>query len=1305
MKFLLRTFVPSSIAAGLLLLAPTAQAVLPNAWHVPDITIKSGNGGTTPSMRAPKFEFGNTGTVRCFTGIQKFNNPGYGTANQTGGTLFYKGVSSGTWLTESLTFHANGAPGDAGDPAGNNQYWYADLDLTSVATDEVIQYYLFLTFDAGAESSYLYPGATGGDGGSAVTNVQATAAANPFTVRNRAAYIFHAGNRVVNGQNVQFFSKIGYLPKNNDVNKKWVTNGALYYTTDGSTPAGALGVGTGTTQVAPMVLDHLENDSSPAGNAMWWRADTTNLPLFTNIRYKVGFWHTANNEEKFGDYNAPSDARSGQIFSFMLGTAGEPTLTVNGTSANYTTSHVYINEATGTSANFIIVFLPNDPQVDTTTVQTFTNLNRREFATLPYVDINGIWTEEGINPPSGDLIGDNDLHYYRAYPMNGDVTNGFVRTFTATKTGAYRITARYRRIGESTWRYYSSNGRRDHAVVVSPDTARDMRMYEINAMTVEAQGTLPGQRSTFVDLHDGPSARTFDPITTRWNLDYVTNLGMNWLWFQPIHPNGIEGRQIDPVTGQIFETGSPYAVKNFFEVHPLLAKSYTPAAIYDPNGPDENSGRAAAMVEFQNFVAAADARGVNVMLDSPYNHTSYDSELGATGAAYFSPGTNPRELIRNVETRFYSRNNDYCQRATLSGGQGPAVAPDRGDFGKFGDTYDVFFGRYSALVCQNPTDNGNYLNESDNFFYIDSNWATVDKTIFIDGQNRDINVTQNVWKHFSDYILFWLDRTGCPAGTSTADQAFKGFDGLRADFGQGLPPQAWEYIINKARTRKWAFVFMAESLDGGAVTYRSGRHFDVLNENIVFPLQQAGSANAYRDIFENRRSAYGQAMVLLNNTSHDEENYVDPYHALIRYLTCSSVDGVPLVFMGQEMGISRTFGFDRYETNFGKQITHFKKYNSMQPILAPVNRTFALDQLYPVYAAAGQARAFSPALRSSNRYFLDQTGGSGSQPQIFSVAKYQAANGAPNFSDVVFAFVNLDRDNDQQGNFNLNIDQNGSNLFGIKPGRRYNVKNIAAYTALDGTRRDQFLFPPQGGENGRLGSDLLTNGLFVLTRRVPAANGGWVSAPFEAQFLKLYDVTPPPQANTATAPAAYVVGHTVVFNWAAVNDPEGGISGYYLRLGTMPGGSDLFEGNVGNVLTYALNNVPYGTTVYATVSAVNNAGIQGIAANASIGVQVLDPATDADGDGVNNANEVAAGTDPLNANSVLKVTTTTKAGGTISVTWQSVAGRSYAVQRSPDLSTAFTDLSGTINATGASTSYDDTTANGAKFFYRIRLLP
>src|SRR5438093_10760963 len=180
---------------------------------------------------------------------------------------------------------------------------------------------------------------------------------------------------------------------------------------------------------------------------------------------------------------------------------------------------------------------------------------------------------------------------------------------------------------------------------------------------------------------------------------------------------------------------------------------------------------------------------------------------------------------------------------------------------------------------------------------------------------------------------------------------------------------------------------MAESLDGGAVTYRSNRHLDVLNENIVFAMQSASSASDYRNIFESRRNSYGQSLVLLNSTSHDEESYDDPFLALMRYAVCGSVDGAPMLFYGQELGVSRTFGFDRYELNFGKTIPHFKKYNSLQPLFNPINRNYGLDQLYPVYAAISHGRLFSRALRSSNRYFLDQTGGGGAQPNVFSVGK------------------------------------------------------------------------------------------------------------------------------------------------------------------------------------------------------------------------------------------------------------------------------------------------------------------------------
>ncbi|HEV2694778.1 MAG TPA: alpha-amylase family glycosyl hydrolase [Verrucomicrobiae bacterium] len=935
-----------------------------------------------------------------------------------------------------------------------------------------------------------------------------------------------------------------------------------------------------------------------------------------------------------------SNTASASPFTFAVtnNVIGTPVLTVNGVNADYTTTHVFVNELNNDAIPFTLLFSPNAGTV--TNVEIFSNLNRRNRAAL---DANGDGIEDGIVPPDGNLIpAGDDNNYYKAYPMTNLGGGQYSLTLNATNCGAYRLTARFKVVGNPAWFWYSggSTSRRDHAIVVTPTKARNIVMYELNAMNIDADGSGQNDRSTFTDLYNGPGSKPYDAATNRFNLQYVQNLGVNWLWFQPIHPIGIDGRQTDPDTGQPYSVGSPYAVKNFFQVNPLLSKANT---------------RDAAMAEFTNFVAAADAANINVMLDEPFNHTAFDAELDASGVYYFATNAATTDEIRNREARFYSLSNDYCERA--SSAANVAIAPDRGDFGKFTDTHDVYFGRYSALVCQNPADNGNYLNEGDTFDYSTS-------TGNFDG------ITQNVWRYFADSLLYWLDKTGCPVGTP-ANQTFKGIDGVRADFGQGLPPQCWEYIINKVRSRKWDFVFMTESLDGGAVTYRSNRHFDILNESLLFDLQNAASASDYRNAFDARRSSYGQSLVLLNNTSHDEETYSDPYLALIRYAACGTIDGAPMTFYGEELGISTTFGFDQYELNFGKNIPNFKKYNSLQPVLKPANRTYALDQLWPVYAGINQARNFSPALRSSSRYYLNQTGSETPQANIFSVAKYVTANGAPNFNDVVFAFTPLDRNNTQAGNFDVNITQNGTNLFGIKPARIYNVKNISAYTAIDGNRRNVWLW---GG--GIAGSNVLANGVYVSLNPVPASNGAWTTSPFEAQYLKLYDVTPPP-APVAPATGStnnYVFANNVTFSWPTVTDTEGGVSGYHVWVGTTPGGSNVFSGIV-NGTTLSVTNT-FGVRLYATFTAVNNAGIESPASNTSTGILLLNPAWV----------PVASMTTPNLLN------------------WSSISGLTYRVWSTTNLALPFTAYSGMVTATIPTLTFTNNPTNSAQYF-KVQLIP
>jgi hypothetical protein len=783
--------------------------------------------------------------------------------------------------------------------------------------------------------------------------------------------------------------------------------------------------------------------------------------------------------------------------------------------ADYSTSHIYVDEVAGTQIPITVFF---DPQ--TTGVQSaevFTNLNRRAFATHS----TGTGVEEGINPPPGNGIAANDdTHYYKAYPMTL-VSAGYQLTLTANKCGAYRLTARYRLTGDApgTYHWYSgeTNGqgipKRDHAIVVTPSSARTMRLYEANPLTINAVGTLPTQRGTLAELAAGLPAAA----APRFSLSYLQGLGVNMLWLQPVHPRGIDGRQVDTTTGLPYQLGSPYSVKNFFAIMPLMAKSFVPTG--SPQTDDTSAGRAEALTEFQSFVGAADAANIGVMLDAPFNHTAHDVELGANGQTYWgNSGSSQTSEIRAVEARVFSRTGQYDLRASAA--STVAAAPDRFDFPKWNDVYDVYFGRYSALVLNtSPQNESDYLNEGDWF----------DSTVGdeqAEGVGHFDNITANAWRYFGDYLQFWLTETNYPlnaAGSSLNSNA--GIDGIRADFAQGLPPQCWEYLINRTRTRKWNFVFMAESLDGGPVTYRSARHFDVLNENLIYDLYNTVTTSEFRNVLDQRSNSYPNALTLLNTSSQDEDNYQNPFEALIRFAVNSTMAGVNMIFPGQELGLSGTilpadgnhsssgqpFGYDLYVIDspaFPKPIPSFMAYNSMMPLWLQLKGALGdAPQIHDLYAAINQARSSSAGLSSSTRIYLNLRDNSTHQ-QVFSVGKVQSRNADPAQSDVVFAFVNLTVGSDQgtqPGNwFNVNVDEDndGKNDFGIQAGRMYNVRNIAAYEGVDSGRREKFLWP-----NPRLGSDLLANGIFVQLSKVPTDSASWATAPWEAQYLKLYDVT------------------------------------------------------------------------------------------------------------------------------------------------------------------------------------------------------
>ncbi|MGA2869549.1 MAG: hypothetical protein ABSF34_10365, partial [Verrucomicrobiota bacterium] len=800
-----------------------------------------------------------------------------------------------------------------------------------------------------------------------------------------------------------------------------------------------------------------------------------------------------------------------------------PVLTVNGINADYGTTHVFINEVSNDAVPLTILFSPN-ATTNVVEADVFSNLNRRDRANL---DANGDGIPDGILPPDGNGIATGDTNnYYEAYAMSPTTTPGqYSLILNARKTGVYRLTARYQVAGNTNWNWYSANApyatgnRRDFSIVVSPKRATGMVLYELAINNIGAQGdsTDGSQRSTFTDLYNGPGSRAYDSVSNRFNLSYVTNLGVNWLWLEPMHPIGV----LDSIN-------SPYCVQDYFQISPWMSKADTEAA---------------GMTEFQGFIAAANAAGVNVMIDEPFDHTAHDVELENEGVADFGGTGNPSDwqptdLIAARVPEFFSPSNSYCARASDS--NNIALAPDEGEIAKWTDVIDVFHGVYAARVCENPGDNDNYLSADDWFDY-STNTGSFDA------------ITQNVWKYYADSLLYWLTQSGCTNGTPPGQTAASGIGGMRADFAEGLPPQCWEYIINTVRCQKWDFVFLAESLSDSEPTYRSSRDFDVVNDSVLYRFRTAAVGTDYQNIFNSEQSSYGQCLMLWNTTSHDVGfYYTDPYQALLRYMIGGTICGVPHMLYGQDVGTTSGLGFSLYTMSGTEEVPDLFAFNSLQPAYAATVGNPRVAQLYPLYAAVGLARQASPALQSANRIFLNPTV---SQTNIYAVAKFVTTNGSPNFNDVIFAFVNLDVTNGHQADFNVNITANGTNLFGIDPWRMYNVKNIAAYEGVDPNRRNDWLW----GANGIAGSNLLSSGVSVSLNPVPTDSADWTNAPFEAQYLKLYDVTPPAVPAAPTATNYYVIGNSVVFNWLPLSDPQVGVAGYQVMVGTSPGAANVFS--------------------------------------------------------------------------------------------------------------------------------------------------
>jgi hypothetical protein len=192
--------------------------------------------------------------------------------------------------------------------------------------------------------------------------------AAPVTATNEAEATQRVPLSPTNNQSADIYVKIGYQFQINTC--------FIYYTTDGSNPEGAFGVGKGTTQVVQALF---LNHDNPVGDIDWWKSTIPAQPTGTQVRYKVAAFNGGSGGSIYAGTSIGTIPDSETTGAKLYGLTQAAI-----TNFNPTTATVWLhndlnpaNTVTGLQSGFHIVrartFLPrtNQSSVYNTFLQTF----------------------------------------------------------------------------------------------------------------------------------------------------------------------------------------------------------------------------------------------------------------------------------------------------------------------------------------------------------------------------------------------------------------------------------------------------------------------------------------------------------------------------------------------------------------------------------------------------------------------------------------------------------------------------------------------------------------------------------------------------------------------------------------------------------------------------------------------------------------------------------------------------------------------------------------------------------------------
>jgi glycosidase len=379
-------------------------------------------------------------------------------------------------------------------------------------------------------------------------------------------------------------------------------------------------------------------------------------------------------------------------------------------------------------------------------------------------------------------------------------------------------------------------------------------------------------------------------------LEEIKKLGVSHIWYTGIPHHavirdytayGISNDDPDVVKGR---AGSPYAVKDYYQVNPDLAD--------DP---------AKRIEEFEALIARTHRHGMKVIIDIVPNHVArkYEGKNNPDGVKDFGADDDSSEEYKRDNNFYYIPGKDFQVPEPLEdyqplGGEDHSLAD-----GSFDESPAKWTGNGSREAQPHfhdwyETVKVNYGVKPDgslDFPQLPAEYAEKDyKAHFEFWKDKDV---PDSWKKFRDIALFWTK---------------KGVDGFRFDMAEMVPVEFWSYMNSAIKSENPESFLLAEIYNPNA--YRAYIHqgkMDYLYDKVELYdtlkniIQAKGSTDNLNAIQSGLSDINKHMLHFLEN--HDEQRIASPEFAgnaqkgKPAAVVSATIDAGPMmVYFGQEVG-------------------------------------------------------------------------------------------------------------------------------------------------------------------------------------------------------------------------------------------------------------------------------------------------------------------------------------------------------------------------------------------------------------------